>query len=209
MGDPWANPASYDNHCAHVDPTTHKYNPACAPWDASSWNPAVRPLAAAIRNNTAPFYMGPIHPRLKREVGRRLAVTMLTNASGPTIAGCSADLDSSTLDIHFDVANEAIHVQRFDNNASQVSGNDNSGLFACVAGENHPTQDGNANESTCACLGECSCFRVTSIASPMSCVHCQSIQAGIICTLRMRHTATFGDENACHFTQKDTFFSFQ
>ena len=44
-------------------------------------------------------------------------------------------------------------MQRFDNNASQVSGNDNSGLFACVVGDNDPTKDGNANESTCACLG--------------------------------------------------------
>ena len=73
LPDPWENAQAYDNHCARPDPTTHEYGASCSPWNASEWNPHVRREAPLVRNNSAPFFMGPIHPRFKRELGRRLA----------------------------------------------------------------------------------------------------------------------------------------
>ena len=70
------------------------------------------------------FLMGPIHPRTKRLVGRRMALaaaavayaedtdpTLVTN--GPTLASCSLSNSSDGLDIVFDPASlkgDAVHV---------------------------------------------------------------------------------------------------
>lgn len=57
-------------------------------WPAATrWNPAIRDLRDAIFRNAAPSFMGGIHPRFKREVGRRLA-RALTGDSSPTLLGC-------------------------------------------------------------------------------------------------------------------------
>jgi hypothetical protein len=91
------------NHC-----TLPPYGKHCAPWDASKWTAALRLLAPVVRENSPSGqkgvnFMGGIHPRLKRPVGRRLAVAALSLLNkkkreseggpafltGPTIAGCS------------------------------------------------------------------------------------------------------------------------
>ena len=58
LGDPWAEGASYDQNCSRPNKATGRYGAACLPWDTSRWNPAVLPLAGAIRNDSTPFYMG-------------------------------------------------------------------------------------------------------------------------------------------------------
>ena len=64
--------------------------------------------------------MGPIHPRFKHEVGRRLATALLKNVSGPTIAGCAVTQGTS-IEIALDAARmggEDVAVQPFDTNVS-------------------------------------------------------------------------------------------
>ena len=64
--------------------------------------------------------MGPIHPRFKHEVGRRLATALLKNVSGPTIAGCAVTQGTS-IEITLDAARmggEDVAVQPFDTNVS-------------------------------------------------------------------------------------------
>jgi hypothetical protein len=114
-------------NCSLPDPITGVYGEECAPWDPSSWVPSLAKLAPLIRKN-APSgvegvnFMGGIHPRLKRPVGRRLAYAAArmmkkqqrledgTGAdasadgamSGPTIAGCTAS--ATSLEIHFNAS---------------------------------------------------------------------------------------------------------
>ena len=64
--------------------------------------------------------VGPIHPRFKHEVGRRLATALLKNVSGPTIAGCAVTPGTS-IEITLDAARmggEDVAVQPFDTNVS-------------------------------------------------------------------------------------------
>ena len=64
--------------CALPDPATGKYGKLCLPFDAASWPKALQSVARLVEAN-APSgvpgmnFMGGIHPRLKRPVGRRLA----------------------------------------------------------------------------------------------------------------------------------------
>ena len=130
LGDPWASVGdggSDAQNCSKVDPTTGRYGPNCSKWDAAEWSPGVAAYAPLVRKN-APSgvpgnnFMGGIHPRLKRPVGRRLAVAAAalrngTVLTGPTIAGCSAtSVDGATtaLTIHFNkmlLGDDAVVVQ--------------------------------------------------------------------------------------------------
>ena len=58
--DPWSNPQSYDNNCARPDPTIKQYGASCVDWNISLWNQHVAKIAPLVRNNSAPFYMGPM-----------------------------------------------------------------------------------------------------------------------------------------------------
>ena len=104
--------------------------------------------------------MGGIHPRFKHEVGRRLAVALLKNVSGPTIAGCTlhtqADGDiaaaPSSITLSLDAARmggEDIMVQPFDINVSAWRDKDSSTLMVCT-GQLGPAI---ANATSCACSG--------------------------------------------------------
>lgn len=67
-------------YCANVNPATGKYGPQCVPWNASLWWGTLQAVEPLVRLNapqgvTAKYFMGSIHPRLKRPVGRRLAVS--------------------------------------------------------------------------------------------------------------------------------------
>eukprot|EP00756_Hemistasia_phaeocysticola_P043550 Hpha_TRINITY_DN17131_c0_g1::TRINITY_DN17131_c0_g1_i1::g.146738::m.146738/K05970/SIAE; sialate O-acetylesterase len=96
IGDPWVSNCGTCN-CSS---TTLNQSDSCVAWNASEWNPAVRSYAPLVANGTAtPFFMGPIHPRLKSELGRRLAVAFHDRTSGPTIAGCT--LESKKLALRF------------------------------------------------------------------------------------------------------------
>merc|ERR1712025_228593 len=63
---------------------------------ASAWNPAVATLRDAVFPNEAPSFMGGIHPRFKREVGRRLALAY-TGVNGPMLSGCKVEESSIKL----------------------------------------------------------------------------------------------------------------
>merc|ERR1719219_650264 len=82
LGDPWWGKSCWAGG-----------NNNCAGWE----------LEVPFSSTRTPYYMGPIHPRVKFEVGRRLAVSALNVAyaqrdmppSGPTIASCSFTMGRS------------------------------------------------------------------------------------------------------------------
>ena len=135
--DPAMQKACADSfECALPDPKTGKYGKACLPFNGGDWSPAMQSVAALVRLN-APSglpgvnFMGGIHPRLKRPVGRRLAYAAARLIkeqqqqqqqqqqptsddnwtggggvgsgafTGPTISGCRYTPSSSTLEIKF------------------------------------------------------------------------------------------------------------
>lgn len=93
--------------------------------------------------------VGPIHPRFKHEVGRRLAIAMLQNTSGPTLMGCTAT--TTTVELRFDptalTSGEGLVIQPFNTNISEWGnrGDDSSSLMVCSTGS--------GNATTCGCLG--------------------------------------------------------
>eukprot|EP00937_MAST-01D_sp_MAST-1D-sp2_P001328 g1328.t1 len=145
IGDPWAalgdggSAGADPQHCALPDPRTGRRGANCSAWHVPAARTALAPLEALIRKN-APSgvpgnnFMGGIHPRLKRPVGRRLALAGLAqmlkrdrrdNAAaagalaalgaetGPTIAGCrrargggggAEDDDDDRIDITFNAS---------------------------------------------------------------------------------------------------------
>ena len=131
LNDPWANAkdicsmnASITMHgahsCTYTDSDT-KAAPLCCQcgalandsacnWDAQLplWNKDLAPLAPLIKNSTdTHFFMGPIHPRLKAPVGRRLATSFIATTTGkgtvtgPTVSGCTYDKVAQTIMLHF------------------------------------------------------------------------------------------------------------
>merc|ERR1739844_608573 len=56
-------------------------------------------MGEVVYQNKAPGFMGGIHPRFKREVGRRLALAYL-GSNGPTLASCSMQ-GTSAIVLHF------------------------------------------------------------------------------------------------------------
>ena len=134
--------------CALPDPKTGQYGQWCLPFDGSSWSPTMQQLAPVIKLN-APSgepgvnFMGGIHPRLKRPVGRRLAYAaarMLKQQqqrgadnngdgagdsggdgalTGPTISGCSYTASSAELVLRFNqtlLGGEGLMLRPFDAN---------------------------------------------------------------------------------------------
>ena len=151
IGDPWAVGATNQQNCSKVDPATGKYGPSCLPWDDSTWLPSFKPMYPYIRNNTAPVYMGPIHPRIKHPVGQRLARAYkslilggATSHTGPTIAGCTAS--TGAMELRFNTTllkGDTVMLQGF----NLTGWSDSNGLLLCDGG--HPL----ANASICACSG--------------------------------------------------------
>ena len=98
--------------CALPNPATGQHGTNCT-WNSSLWWGTLKPLENLVKANQPSGipgnnFMGGIHPRLKRPVGRRLAVAAVnlipqyraispyaqvqTAKTGPTIAGCSLSL---------------------------------------------------------------------------------------------------------------------
>ena len=116
---------------------------------ASRWNAAVRPLREAVFANTAPSFMGGIHPRFKREVGRRLALAFL-GATAPTLAGCT--LSATQLKLRMQVAADdtaTIQWEGVDWNQSAwgTQDNDSSALMLCVGKPDTTSDECAANAS--------------------------------------------------------------
>ena len=153
IGDPWsANegaPSAHEPNCSSVNPATGKFDPECIPIDPDAWAPEVRKIEPLLVNSSAtPIFMGGIHPRFKHEVGRRLAVALMRNISGPTIAGCK--MDEASISVSLDptrMGDEDVLVQPFDINVSAWSGDDSSTMMVC-SGQLGPAL---ANASSCAC----------------------------------------------------------
>lgn len=121
LGDPWGNdagdgkcvanksiPKACTKCCNCGDPSL--YGPKCKFDETlSQWNDDLRPLAPLVRDDTAtPFYEGPVHPRLKRPVGRRAAQALKAlefegkgPVTGPTISGCRYDNTTSSITVFF------------------------------------------------------------------------------------------------------------
>ena len=135
LGDPMAGLRAPCFNETSWDPAT------CRPWNASAWNPALRPLNQLVWANAAPPFMGGIHPRLKSPVGRRLALAAARlffgsagAPTGPTLAGCRLDAGSAQLTLQFNTTllrGEVLTVQPFDTNVSAWAYPDSSTAMVC------------------------------------------------------------------------------
>ena len=168
LGDPWATlgdggSADQDpQHCALPDPATHAIGANCSRWSIPAARAALKPLEPLIRLNSpsgvaGSNFMGGIHPRLKRPVGRRLALAamaqlhpaaMAAAAAAPslTIAGCGVVAGAAGA---ADAANELHLVLRFNStllgkdtvlvqdgfetNMTKWAGVDSLGAMVCAA----------------------------------------------------------------------------
>eukprot|EP01060_Flectonema_neradi_P035146 TRINITY_DN637_c0_g1_i15.p1 TRINITY_DN637_c0_g1~~TRINITY_DN637_c0_g1_i15.p1 ORF type:complete len:687 (+),score=156.87 TRINITY_DN637_c0_g1_i15:46-2106(+) len=151
LGDPWGQRNAYEQNCSKVDPATGKYGPNCLPWNNDAWDADLKYLYPAVKNNSAPFFMGGIHPRIKSPVGRRLALAYYNSIlggtgvfAGPTISGCQMSSDS--IEVKFNktlLRNDKIMVQDF--NLTGVV--ESLSFMTCTGASPY------ANESVCACSG--------------------------------------------------------
>jgi len=201
LADPWAymgdgsNPSMDRENCSLPDPATGKYGANCSAWDPTVWSEALRPLAPLVRANDPSGvpgnnFMGGIHPRLKRPVGRRLAVAAAallqhagTPVTGPTIAGCQLSGGGSshddndgkkTLTLTFNstlLGVDSILVQPFNTNMSQWSGVDSLGAMVCASalpsarvGDAAMTCEDKCHASGHCCTGLVSCDQQPSCA---------------------------------------------
>ena len=166
-------------YCANVNPATGKYGPECAAWNSSLWWGTLKQQEPLVRKNApsgirALNFMGGIHPRLKRPVGRRLAAAVVnlvpdyreikqgnaTAGTGPTLSGCTRG--SSSLVLHFNkslLGSEQLLLRpfdadmrnwawRYDSSHTRLNKTDSAGLMVCTASAD-PEVPGNA--TTCAC----------------------------------------------------------
>ena len=127
--------------------------------------------SGVIANN----FMGGIHPRLKRPVGRRLAYAAVqlipqyrsvaktsgTAKTGPTLAGCSLDQEAA-LTLHFNatlLGREALTLRpfdadmsnwmwRYDSSHHRLNKTDSQGLMVCSASAAAKVP---GNATTCQC----------------------------------------------------------
>ena len=147
MGDPWADKSLGSNNC--TDPDASKHGPKCLTWDDSDWVPALKPMYDLIRAHDTPFFMGPIHPRIKAPIGRRLAVAyknlMLGGTAtftGPTLSGCTVQSDVVTLTYNTTLLrDDKILLQDYNNTGVT----DSNGMLICTGASPY------ANASSCAC----------------------------------------------------------
>ena len=140
--EPFMRKACYDKFgCALPDPITGKYGPLCATFDAGDWPQEMRAVAKLVQQN-APSgepgtnFMGGIHPRFKRFVGRRLAYAAARQLkrqqrerrggaggqdgalTGPTISGCTST-SPGQLVLNFNsslLGGEGLELRAFDAN---------------------------------------------------------------------------------------------
>ncbi|CAK0871817.1 unnamed protein product [Prorocentrum cordatum] len=162
-------------NCSLPDISTGRYGDNCSEWDSSLWSPALKPLEGAVRANSPSGipgnnFMGPIHPRVKRPVGRRLALAAARQLvgeagsgawTGPTISGCR--LDGGRLELFFNsslLGGEGLMLRPFNANLSSWSepgrnlgwtaARDSLGTMVCVANASAPEL---GNATTCMCQG--------------------------------------------------------
>ena len=144
ISDPWESFDCDGQHCSLPDPKTGAYGPNCiSPWtDLSKWDPIMLPLAAMIRNDSTPSYMGGIHPRIKPPVGVRLAQAFLNGirgdgskaATGPTISSCTTSSNSITVRYNSTLLrNERVTVSSFNTDMSTWGTNDSLFFMACFS----------------------------------------------------------------------------
>lgn len=171
-------------NCSLPSVETGKYGTECVDWAspafAAKWHPAVENMKAVVRLNSpsghpGARFMGAIHPRLKRPVGRRLAVALLAltgvtkgAAQGPTLASCAVYGTAMSLAFNASMlGNEKLSVRPYESNMSNwyygvdSGGNrqyktDSMGLMVCTAkGSFNPNPSKHPvpmNASTCACM---------------------------------------------------------
>ena len=133
-----------------ADPTRCDWNSTL-----SEWNTALRPLAPTMRNSSeTKSFMGPIHPRVKRPVGRRLAAALVALSyggvgavSGPTISGCSSTVKSLTVCFNASLLRgEHVVVTQGRNSSSTTGGvGDGATMRVCT---------GDARDCTCLSWGK-------------------------------------------------------
>jgi len=144
ISDPWESFDCDGQHCSLPDPKTGTYGPNCiSPWtDLSKWDPIMLPLAAMIRNDSTPSYMGGIHPRIKPPVGVRLAQAFLNGirgdgskaATGPTISSCTTSSNSITVRYNSTLLrNERVTVSSFNIDMSTWGTDDSLTFMACFS----------------------------------------------------------------------------
>ena len=115
----------------------------------------LRLLALTLLKLRFLFSQGSIHPRFKREVGRRLAVALHSKSSGPTLTSITVDVTKKMLSMKLDAKHlapgEGVVVQPFNTNMSAWVGHrsypDSSSLMVCTSAMG-PMM---ANASTCGC----------------------------------------------------------
>jgi hypothetical protein len=141
MGDPWEMYDADGKNCSKMH--NGAYGKSCVvPWtDLGTWDAAMRPLAAAIRNDSTPSFMGGIHPRIKPPVGARLAVAYMAlfggspaPFTGPTVAGCA--VAGGTLTVAYNATllrGEAVLVQPFDADQSHWGVRDSASFMVCFS----------------------------------------------------------------------------
>ena len=159
-------------NCSLPSPVTGKYGDDCVDvWSKTSslWSTKLKNVQGPIHDNSpsgepANMFMGPIHPRLKRPVGRRLAVALLAlngeskgAQQGPTLASCA--VAGTTLTLSFNetlLGNEKLMLRPYEANMSEwmtstsSSGNtlyktDSVGLMVCTVNGTWPPPSPDAN----------------------------------------------------------------
>lgn len=101
LGDPWTS-----NSCQQWQCCSPNYNKTTC--DAKTGGNPDKCGEACIALTNTSFYMGPIHPRIKKVVGNRLAQSAMSvvygsakPGSGPTISGCSVDKATQSITVQF------------------------------------------------------------------------------------------------------------
>ncbi len=116
LGDPWPSKACYGRGCCNPGANTS----ACT--DCVEY--------CSVLHSTN-YFMGPIHPRLKKPLGERLATAARVvaygakgPATGPTISGCRVDTKARTLALSFNPdlsAGDGVTVNQYNRTANQSS----------------------------------------------------------------------------------------
>ena len=146
MGDPWLNniDSGDKGHCEKVDPATGAYGKQCAtPWtNLTLWDASVAPLAPLVRADATPTFLGSIHARIKGPAGARAALQFHNLAdggsgpvTGPTLAGCAADVSQGTIAVKFNASllrGDAVIVSPFDTDTSMWGTAESNSFMACL-----------------------------------------------------------------------------
>ncbi|GAB5359373.1 hypothetical protein AAMO2058_000538400 [Amorphochlora amoebiformis] len=175
LEDPWAVVLGRDPYnCSLPDPNTGKYGKECKPFPKpDKWSKELRYLAPLVRNNSpagipGSAYMGGIHPRDKRPVGERLALSAIqllhpeTQSSlhglagtGPTLVGCKYHGHRLVIGLNVSLlGKEGLELRPFNNNRSSWGKKvtDSLGGMVCIASSTNTTQR-IGNQTTCHCQG--------------------------------------------------------